>query len=93
MMETKIQTGLVIKGLQQKINRVESSEIFSPGVKVTTIMLDLSIMGTKDLDLQQIDKNTYFLHSDLEKDIYIAYHGGFHIAGKANMVFKFNKRL
>jgi hypothetical protein len=60
---------LVVKGFQQK-EGVDYTEIFSPVVKLTTIILVLGITATKDLHLEQLDVKTAFLHGDLEENIF-----------------------
>ena len=46
---------------------VNYNEIFSPGVKMTTLRLLLSVVATEDIELEQLDVNMAFLHRDLDK--------------------------
>ena len=62
---------LVVKGFQQ-MQGVDYNEIFSPVVKMTTIILVLGIVASEDLHLEQMDVKTAFLYGDLEEDIYNA---------------------
>ncbi|KAC9891008.1 hypothetical protein E3N88_45129 [Mikania micrantha] len=83
---------LVVKGFQQK-EGVDSNEIFSRVVKMTTIRLVLSIVASENLHLEQLDVKTAFLHGDLDEDIYMVQPEGFQISGKENMVCKLKKSL
>ena len=46
---------------------------------MTTIQLLLEVVATKDLELEQLDVKTTFLHRDLEEDIYMAQPIGFSV--------------
>ena len=60
---------LVEKGLNQK-EGIEYNEIFSPVVKHSSIRVLLALVAQFDLELQQLDVKTAFLHGDLEETIY-----------------------
>ena len=62
---------LVVKGFSQK-KGIDFDEIFSPIVKMNSILTILSIVATKELHLEQLDVKTTFLHDDLDEDIYMA---------------------
>ncbi|GKB72337.1 retrovirus-related pol polyprotein from transposon TNT 1-94 [Tanacetum coccineum] len=77
-----------------KKHEVDYNEIFSPIVKITTIMLVLSIVAAENLHLDQLDVKTTFLHGDLDEDIYMTQPEGFQSAGKEeNPVCKLKKSL
>jgi hypothetical protein len=57
---------LVAKGYAQK-EGIDYNEIFSPVVKHTSIRLLLVIVSQFDLELEQMDVKTTFLHGELEK--------------------------
>lgn len=61
---------LVAKGYSQR-EGVDYQEIFSPVVKHVSIRLLLSIVVDKDLELEQLDVMTAFLHGPIDEDIYI----------------------
>jgi hypothetical protein len=46
-----------------------------------------------ELETEQLDVKTTFLHSDLEEEIYIEQPEGFVVAGKEHQVFRLNKIL
>ena len=53
---------LVVKGFQKK-SGIDYNEIFSSVVKMNTIKLVLSILVVENLQLEQLDVKTTFLHS------------------------------
>ena len=61
---------LVAKENSQK-ERIDFSEVFSPIIKHTFIKVLLSIIAVQDLELEQMDVKTTFLHGHLEETIYI----------------------
>lgn len=72
---------LVAKGYSQK-EGVDYQEIFSPVVKHVSIRLMLSMVVDKDLELEQLDMKTAFLHGEIEEDIYMEQSQGYEIVGK-----------
>ncbi|KAG8491586.1 hypothetical protein CXB51_014658 [Gossypium anomalum] len=61
---------LVAKGYNQ-IPRVDFTDVFSPVVKHSSIRALLGIVAMHDLELEQLDVKTAFLHGELEEDIYM----------------------
>ena len=61
---------LVAKGYSQK-EGIDFQEIFSPVVKHVSIRLLLSIIVHLDMELQQMDVKTAFLHGYLDETIYV----------------------
>ena len=67
---TRYKARLVAKGFAQK-EGVDYNEIFSPVVKHTSIRVLLSLVAHGDLELEQLDVKTAFLHGDLDEEIYM----------------------
>ena len=61
---------LVVKGFSQK-KGVDFDEIFSPVVKISSIREVLGLATSLDLEIEQMDVKTTFLHGDLDKEIYM----------------------
>ena len=59
-----------MKGFQEK-KGVDFDEIFAPVVKMTSIPMVLSIAANMNLEVEQLDEKTTFLHGDLEEEIYM----------------------
>jgi hypothetical protein len=68
--EKRYRDRLVVKGFAQK-KGIYFDEIFSLVVKMTSIRTILSLMEVEDFNLEQLDVKTYFLHGDLEEEIYM----------------------
>ena len=66
----RYKAGIVVKGFQQK-KGVDFDEIFAPVVKMTSIRTVLSIATSMDLEVEELDVKTTFLHGDLEEEIYM----------------------
>ena len=61
---------------------------------MTTLRLPLGVMAMKDLDLEQLDVNTTFVHRDLEENIYMSQPTGFTGTGEeGHLVCKLTKTL
>lgn len=88
----KFKACLVAKGYSQK-EGVDYYEIFSLVVKHTSIRVLLSLVAQQDMELEQLDVKTVFLHGDLEEVIYMAQPQGFVKAGKENLVCRLKKSL
>jgi len=55
-----------VKGCHQK-KGIDFEEIFSPVVKMTSIRAILGLAAKLDLEIEQLDVKTTFLHGDLEE--------------------------
>ena len=78
---------LVAKGFSQ-IPGVDYNDVFSPVVKHSSIRTFFSIVAMHDLELEQLDVKTAFLHGELEEEIYMDQPEGFIMPGKENFVCK-----
>nr|KYP66486.1 Retrovirus-related Pol polyprotein from transposon TNT 1-94 [Cajanus cajan] len=83
---------LVVKGFSQK-QGIDFEEIFSPVVKMCSIRVILGLVASMDLELEQLDVKTAFLHGDLDEEIYMEQPEGFEVKGKEDMVCKLKKSL
>ena len=77
----KYKARLVVKGFQQK-EGIDFDEIFSPVVKMMSIRVVLGLVASLDLELEQMDVKTAFLHGDLDEEIYIEQRDGFKVPKK-----------
>jgi hypothetical protein len=76
---TRFKARLVAKCSRQ-IPDIDYNDVFSPVVKHSSIRALLGIVAMHDLELEQLDMKTTFLHGDLEEEIYMDQLGGFHCA-------------
>uniref|UniRef100_A0A2N9HFH0 Uncharacterized protein n=1 Tax=Fagus sylvatica TaxID=28930 RepID=A0A2N9HFH0_FAGSY len=61
------------KALRNKWKQgIDFDEIFSPVVKMSSIRVILGLTASLDLELEQMDVKTAFLHGDLKEEIYMA---------------------
>ena len=64
------------KGFSQK-EGIDYNEVFSPVVKHKSIRVLLAMVSVFNLELDQLDVKTNFLHGNLEEDIYMKQSEGF----------------
>ena len=83
---------IVVKGCNQK-KGIDFEEIFSPVVKMTSIRAILGLAAKLDLEIEQLDVKTAFLHGDLEEEIYMEQPEGFTEPGKEHLVCRLKKSL
>ena len=74
--EIRYKARLVAKGFSQK-EGIDFNDIFSPVVKQTSIRIMMAKAAKFDLDMDQMDVKTAFLHGKLEEEIYMAEPDGF----------------
>ncbi|CAM8944063.1 unnamed protein product [Rhodiola kirilowii] len=60
---------------------------------MTSIRGVLGLVASMNLELEQMDVKTAFLHGEIEEDLYMEQPEGFEQKGKENMVCKLNKSL
>ncbi|WVY90442.1 hypothetical protein V8G54_035956 [Vigna mungo] len=83
---------IVVKGCNQK-KGIDFDEIFSPVVNMTSIRAILGLAAKLDLEIEQLDVKTTFLHGDLEEKIYMKQPEGFEEPGKEHLVCRLKKSL
>ncbi|GJZ86400.1 retrovirus-related pol polyprotein from transposon TNT 1-94 [Tanacetum coccineum] len=83
---------LVVKGFSQK-KGIDFRWIFSPVVKMGSIRVVLGLAASLDLEVEQMDVKTAFLHGDLDKEIYMEQPEGFQVKGKEDYVCRLQKSL
>ena len=83
---------LVVKGFNQK-KGVDFGEIFFSIVKMLSIRMVLGLPASLDLEVEQMDVKTIFLHGDLDGEIYMEQPKDFEVKGKENYVCKLKKSL
>ena len=88
----KYKARLVAKGFSQK-EGVDFNEIFSPVVRHTSIRVFLAIVANQDLELEQLDVKTAFLHGRLEENILMKQPEGFEFQGKERHVCQLQRSL
>eukprot|EP00253_Pinus_taeda_P009951 PITA_09951 len=90
--EDRYKARLVAKGFSQKAG-IDFHEIFSPVVKIVSIRTVLALVALFDLELQQLDVKTAFLHGDLDEEIYMEQPEGFFQHRNAKFVCRLKKSL
>ena len=89
----KYKAWLVTNGFNQE-HGVDYDEIFSPVVKMTTLWLLLKVVAIEDVELEQTDIKTTFLHGDLDEDIYMFQSVGFTTTREeSHLVYRLRKNL
>ena len=88
----KYKARVVARGFNQR-EGVDYNEIFSPVVRHTSIRVLLAMVAHQDLELEQLDVKTAFLHGELEEEIYMSQPDCFQVPGKENHVCRLKKSL
>jgi len=89
---SRYKTRIVVKGCNQKKD-IDFEEIFSSVVKTTSIRAILGLATKQDLEVEQLDVKTEFLHGDLEEEIYMEQPEGFVELEKEHLVCRLKKSL
>jgi histone deacetylase 1/2 len=72
----KYKARLVARGDMQS---VDYSSVFAPTVRYTTLRVLLALACHHDLEIEQMDVVSAFLHADVVSDIYIEQSEGYHV--------------
>eukprot|EP00253_Pinus_taeda_P021000 PITA_21000 len=83
---------LVAKGYSQ-VEGIDFHDIFSPVVKLVSIRTVLALTVLLNLELEQLDVKTNFLHGDLNEEIYMEQLEGFVRGRSRRLVCKLRKSL
>ena len=89
---TRFKAWVIAKGYSQ-LEGIDYHEVFSPMVKNTSIRLILAMVALDDLELEQLNVKTIFLHGNLEERIYMEQPMGFMKNGTENLVCLLKKSL
>ncbi|KAH9668238.1 hypothetical protein KPL70_021339 [Citrus sinensis] len=83
---------LVAKGYTQK-EGVDFQEVFSPVVRHASIRVILALTAVEDMELDQLDVKTAFLHGRLQEEIFMSQPEGYEDPKKKNCVCLLKKSL
>ena len=83
---------LIMNSFGQK-KGIDFEEIFSLVVKMSPIQVFMGLVASLNLEIEQLDVKTTFLHCDLEKEIYMEQPEGFSVKGKKELMCKLKKNL
>lgn len=86
----KYKARLVARGFMQK-EGFDYEETYAPVARLTTLRTLLAIINHENLEVQQMDVKSAFLHGTIEEDIYMKIPEGFVV--KDGLVCKLNKAL
>lgn len=87
--EVENKARLTPKGFRQK-QGVDYFEVFASTGKYKTLRVGLEIAASMDMELEQLDVPSAFLHADLQEEVYMEMPDGYKVDG---MVFKLHKAL
>jgi len=90
--EPRFKARLVAKGYSQR-EGIDYHEIFAHVVRHVSIRVLLTIVSQEDLELEQLDVKTAFLHGELKEKIYMSPPEGYESMFKENQVCLLNKAL
>ncbi|KAG8491187.1 hypothetical protein CXB51_014418 [Gossypium anomalum] len=76
-----------------QIPGVDFTDVFSPVVNHSSIRALLGIVAMHDLELEQLDVKTAFLHEELEENIYMQQPEGFTVSEKEDYVCLLKKSI
>lgn len=88
----RFKSRLVAKGYSQR-EGIYYNEILAPVVKHVSIRVLLQIVAAEDLEFEQLDVKTAFLHGELEEVIYMSQPEGYEVEGREDWVYLLKKSL
>lgn len=74
-------------------HEIDYDEVFSPVVRIETIILVVALTSSKDWSLYHLDVKSAFLNGPLEETVYVTQCLGFVTKGKDQTVYKLHKTL
>ncbi|CAM8877993.1 unnamed protein product [Rhodiola kirilowii] len=89
---SRLKTRLVAKGFTQK-EEIDFNEIFSPVVKHRSIRILLALVAHSNLELEQLDVKTAFLHGSPDETIFMRQPEGFCVRDHDKKVCLLKKSL
>ena len=72
---------------------MDYNETFSLVARHTSICVLLDLVATLDVELEQLDVKTTFIHGRLKEDILMQQPKGFEVEGKENFVYRLKRSL
>lgn len=81
---------LVAKGFSQRPG-IDFTETFAPVVTHDTMRIVMSLIAHLDMDMEQLDIKTAFLHGRLDEELYMEQPEGFVVEGKEEKVCRLKK--
>ena len=81
-----------MKGFSKK-KGIDFEEIFSPAVKMSSIRVVLGLAASMNLEIEQLNVKTVFLHGDLEEEIYMEQLEGFTMKVNEHLMCWLKKNL
>jgi hypothetical protein len=90
--DARVKARFVAKGSSQR-EGMDFNEVFSPIVRHSSIRVLLAMVALFELELEQLDVKTAFLHGEFEEIIYMLQPEGFIVEGKEDQVCQLKRSL
>uniref|UniRef100_A0A1J3F7G4 Retrovirus-related Pol polyprotein from transposon TNT 1-94 n=1 Tax=Noccaea caerulescens TaxID=107243 RepID=A0A1J3F7G4_NOCCA len=88
----RFKSRLVARGFTQR-EGIDYDEVFAPVVKHVSIRILMSAVVNQDLELEQMDVKTAFLHGDLDQELFMEQPEGFEVDKDKDQVCLLKKSL
>ena len=75
------------------LKRKGYNEIFSPVVKHVSIRFLMAIVVNEDMELEQLDVKSSFLHDELDEEIFMEQPEGYKVKGREDCVCLLKKSI